>query len=214
MRHIEYFKFTLDNYKKLSKSDLLNILWTNMKTGTLESTLNKGYYSILLYLCSSKYSLDNFVRLSKYRLIKDNTYVAKFYHDDSSCIIYNFEMITKCKLAMYKIFDKLSEDDKNTLQTIGNYVTYDIKDEERLINQYVEYLTETCSSYVIEYVSNIDDLFDRLNKGPCRPEAVKILLKYQNDLINLFDTELGDCLKITTNYSNIELADLYNSLSI
>lgn len=217
MRYDNYFKFTLDSPKKLSKQELMTILSNQMKNGTLESDLNKDLYIRLLYLSKCNYSIDEFISIvNKYVLIKDNTYIAKFYHDpDNYLESYRMSIEYICEHTIIELFDRIDSNEKkillkkppNDLIASQNFL---VPCEIDFINHYSNFLSWQCNP---TQVSNIDDIFDNYIKDESK-ERANIFLKYRSLIMNSLDT-LNNCFNITKNYSEItDLEKLYESLKV
>lgn len=219
-RNTHYFKFTLDSYRKLSKQDILDILLTNMKNGTLDSTMPKSHYMEFLYLFDNGYSINEFItNVSKYTLIKNNIYVTKFYYDmDVLYREYSTIIDNKCKHAMIDILNSIDKNDIDIMRKIGCR----IKSDDELIywlssdfsyacstNSLSNFNANTCSKY--KY-NNIEDMVDEFIIHSIEPATRQVLSSHRDKFFNFYNSEFENCYNITSKYIEgdpIEYKQLY-----
>lgn len=216
----EYFKFTMNLYKKLSKFELLNILVTNIQNETLESTLNEDDYIWFQYLLDKGESFTELLHMMPgYRLIKDNKYIGRFYYDKFEFNnMHRNHKAVECINAMTTIFNKFEKKDKDALQKEYAF-THSYIDNEKLIYYYSNILYHSCVGIgLLSITSNMDEkFFDHFIFDLHTKQEKQIMSLYRNQFLEFFDREFHSCFEKAIRYTqqdDVEMEELYDSLKI
>lgn len=208
-----YFKFTLDSYKKLSRIDLLDIIMTNIKNDTFESTLFNIEYIKIIYLIEKGYPLSGAIHvIPDYRLIKDNTYIGRFYYDNDTITYMYCEYVKKaCFTGMKTLFYNLDEEDKENFRKSYPYKYFD---DDSLIKHYVNPLYMSCNNLSTK---DFDNKFTNFISYISTYQERQMLKQYYNKFLDFYNNEFQNCYNKANKHQTkeyYEFKELYDSLAI
>lgn len=218
----QYFKFTVDSAKKLSKQDLENIFISEIKNGTLDSTLCNAHYAMFLHLIDLGYSLNdiNLKMSPSYRIIENHTYIELVHYADDELHDVAFKDINKlCSDEINFIFDNSDEQDIKTLRDELNGICNDhyFDDIDKIKSRFDLAFHTTCSHIYGNYISNIDDAVKFCIDDVNMSSEKQLLMKHYKRLTDFFTKNFENILNKTKKYSPKdynEYKDLYNSLKV
>ena len=209
----EYFKFTLDSYKKLSKGDLLDMFISGVKNNTLDTTLSEYHYLSFLYLFDKGYTLNDIdIRISpNYRLIDNNDYIELFsFNEDKADSIIHTRFHTICLDEITSIVNKLNEQEINDIieELNEKWTSSYYENTKDIIELYTNKLILRCKKAFNNKVSDMDEVVTRFIKS-LKLKQRHIMLRYYNQLIDFFTNEFKCMFTKYNIYSPISYNDYY-----